>query len=361
MPSSRLPIRLPCVLFYFLGSVSCFMMSTPQEQTTEEFNAQFGKFDRAFGQLMLVIQNLEGLLNPETRVGGSSISQPELPHSDQVQPELRSDTPCNQDSGVQSNLDRPKPQDVGVQCTLTSNQPLYSESIFSKIEHPLTAFLKTAAVYSVNSIDEVMKFLRFLVEFSDCVTSNGISPSQALKLLVPHTIGTLRLDLVQASAEAVTLNEFHQGTLDRYLPSRARSALIQSYLLRVQRMNESLRDYIEDVFMYHRVLLAAVPASMLVESIVEGISPEYRSYLTFSSRPETVMDLKELAIRAESVKFADASRIINTPPPIASGNRPVTQALPSSRLRCYNCGSPQHLRNRCPESSRKSSASRLGR
>jgi hypothetical protein len=127
-------------------------------------------------------------------------------------------------------------------------------------------------VLSGDSFDSVLAFLKLLVQVKVYALLLRISDVHILLISYPFKVGILSNRLSEAKSTGCSVDKFHMGTLNFFLPPRARVSLQQKYCFRVQADNESLANYTADVNCYVKVFRLENTETDIVQTILDGLS-----------------------------------------------------------------------------------------
>lgn len=217
------------------------------------------------------------------------------------------------------------------------------ESVYAKLPHPAAKLLAGLSKTDGFDVDILLKFLK------TCINVRNSFPSLCmdfLTLLIPYTSGPLH-DCLLRHIVTNDFNSFHRETLNLFIPVRQFQSLKTNLFLRCQSVGEPLASFIISVKEAAQVLLLDVTEKDVVNNIIEGLNPEVRSCLVFSSRPSTYAELDRLCVEVMNVQFTDAQRGVhasNIRPPIRFASPNVKRSVI-----CHFCKEAGHIRPMCPK------------
>lgn len=220
--------------------------------------------------------------------------------------------------------------------------------VFAKLPNPLIGLLREGGVLSVRSSKDIEGTLQFLLDLQDHGEVLGLRDWQYYQLLVPMVSGRLEHVLKEAKETRLPFAEFRKLICSRFLSSRMRQELVNKLYLEVQRSGELLEDYVCRVKRGARCLSLADSEEEIVNNILEGMCPEDRMRVIFSSRPSSFVQLEQLLTDVLAIKEADTKRV--------SGVKTSVEWERGKRLsptykkggKCYVCNCAGHLARDCP-------------
>ena len=224
-----------------------------------------------------------------------------------------------------------------------------------KLDNPLSSILKQVRELSVANRDSILHFLNIFVRVCRQATFLKIDDVIILKMLYPYCRGMLAEFIVQAIELGYTLDRFHNEFLAAYLPLTVISRFIAEFVLRPQRINESLAEYIQLVKLHSEMFKTTYTEAQLVEIIImNSIRPEIRSLYLGSAAPKTFIELSTIVMKLNqcdtgdnlrsqpsSLQFKSQQQQLSLP------SKPYIPAVSRPRIVCFFCGKPGHMRRDC--------------
>lgn len=222
---------------------------------------------------------------------------------------------------------------------------------FAKIYNPLMVILREVDNLSIESVDQLLKFLWFSVKAEKIIRVLEVPLRSFYKLLFPLVSGSLS-DLVSASMESsASLSELRARVLSQRLTAWDLNHLVNQHVFRVQGHNESLDDYINEVKIAVQALETKLSEREVVASIVRGMKPEDRGRVLFGERPTTYADLENLGYEIEGVSRADTMRQQAVTWGQCSGKKECDsnqgKGSGKAKIVCYRCNQSGHFAREC--------------
>ena len=178
-----------------------------------------------------------------------------------------------------------------------------------KIENPLSSILKQTKDFSVVSRDSILQFLNVFVKLCRQAAFLKIHDLVIMKMLYPYCRGMLSKFVCQAIELEYTLDKFHTEFLAAYLPLTVVSRFITEFVLRPQRVNEPLGEYIQLVKLHSEMFRTTYTEAQLVEIIImNSIRPEVRSLYLSTAAPTTFAELSSIVIKLNQCDTGDTLR-----------------------------------------------------
>lgn len=248
---------------------------------------------------------------------------------------------------------------------------------YAKLSNPLSPLLQ--GIRTTDGLDP-HNLIEFFGRIINVLETPGVDDKLLLSLLIPLCRSPLSERLYETIRAGKGFDEFHKRSLKFFVPDRVLERLKTDRLYRLQRVGESLAAFSADVRRCCKVLRLPVAEAEVVQIILEGITPEERSRLVFSSRPTTFSELDQLCVVARNIQLTDATReqvlrprnnrpvmaVQRAPEPVRdfhpeqnfhhgpaqnyrSGNAVGFQprAEPGRGVICYRCGKAGHIRQNC--------------
>lgn len=230
---------------------------------------------------------------------------------------------------------------------------------FARLPNPIMHLFQGVDKLGVSDLEQIVDLLWRSVKFEAQADALGVAHSVILQLLYPLAQGALSQIIADVLHSKGTLGDLRKRVIQGRVTQRVKQELIGKYLLRVQSHEETLEQYIEAV----RTAISALEVDMtereVVDNILEGIKPDDRSRLIFSSRPTTFRELEGLVSRIEGIRFADQKRdSLRRAPPTSSHqqiDRGPRAGAPSREQVCFRCRESGHFVKDCPVKKRVNS------
>lgn len=260
-------------------------------------------------------------------------------------------------SAVEWNRNANTNEPEGEQAGMTSELPRGSarvvgdddQNYFAKLPNPILNVFRQVERVGIDTIEDLVRFLWFLVDLEKQVSVFRVPSQVALQLLYPLCKGSLG-DIVSLLVEEQRgLSELRARVLASRLSARLRSELINKYLFRVQHQGETVAHYVGEVRTAATALDVNISEGEVVTSIIQGLCPEDRSRVVFGKEPATFRELEELLVKIEGVRQGDMRRAreerysVNdrkVGSPRDNGVERVNQC-------CFRCGKKGHLARSC--------------
>lgn len=333
-PTSRARLRFVSRLLHLQGRV--VLLATAGSFRSEEL-----------GWLRQAAANIEQLLTAVVaKTPGPVASGPDS----KAMPDQVLTVPENVPEPTLSQLESVAPATASVPVRIASSN--LASASYHKLPNPLTPLLQ--ALPCVDGL-EVHKLLKFLGDLFRIREIPGVDDSLLLSLLIPYCRPPLSNLLNSVLGKNGRFEDFHRETLDTFVPGRMREDLKMRMFYRSQGLREGLAAYVTDVCLAGRILQVSLSEAEVVQVILDGITPEERSRLVFSSKPVTFSGLERLVVTARNIQLIDQrreeeSRSLDNRPPrpmvrqVATAPEPVMhRPVPV----CYGCGRPGHIRRFC--------------
>lgn len=228
----------------------------------------------------------------------------------------------------------------------------YSSRIFSKLTNPLQIYLQKFPICNGLEINPLLEFLKNLVAIQ---AETNITSLELYEILPIYTLPPLTSKILEYKNNGLSLDNLHEGILNKFLPVLLREKLKQDLIFRPQKPQEPLGIYINEVKTNNSVLKTNLSEQELVCLIKNGIRPEIRNQLIFERNPVNFKDLDQLCINLNNVQFNDYVRVNMFPGP--SSFQPNSQQHGNishsrnmhreDRISCFNCGRRGHIAKNC--------------
>ncbi|XP_063227204.1 uncharacterized protein LOC134533635 [Bacillus rossius redtenbacheri] len=272
------------------------------------------------------------------------------------------------------------------QATALSNKVSFS-NVFGKLTHPLEKMLKDFPATDGLHIPKFLHFLQLIVKLRQ---SNSLHEAQLLEIIYPFTLGPLAERTNLAISQNLTFDKYHEDILSFFIPSRLLTQLQLSHFNRLQKPGEPLAVYVNEVKEAAAIFRLQVSEQEVINTILDGLSPEERSRLVFLSKPSSFSELDRMCIHSQNVRFADYHRNTHFPQSssfkqsknlagsfsptqsdrvyvnsTASGQKqykmPANQVNSDQKPVCYFCKNPGHKIKECRKLQQKNAQSRDAR
>lgn len=240
---------------------------------------------------------------------------------------------------------------IAVATPMTMSQGSVS---YNRLPNPLGTILQQLPTTDGVEVNELLQFLGVLLRVRDFP---GMTEADTLQVAYPYCRSPLTELLIQCMGSGATFDEFHRTALETFIPGRMKERLCQERLYRLQNPGETLASFVSNIKWVAKVLRVGLLESEIVSTILEGITPEERSRLVFSSRPSTFADLDKLSVTSRMVAYTDGLRQ-------GQPTRRVEQVMtirevpaeptggPSREFVCWGCGQKGHTRRFCRQKGR---------
>jgi len=253
---------------------------------------------------------------------------------------------------LQESTSVPVPSQPVSVCT----GPIASAS-YHKLPNPLTPLLQALPTVDGLEINALLDFLRALFRMREIP---GVDDKSLLGLLIPYCRAPLSNVLNSVLSQKGSFEDFHRETLDTFARGgRMREDLKMRMFFRSQGIYEDLAAYVTDRRSASRVLRVGLSEAEVVQSILDGITPEERSRLVFFPKPTTFAGLDKLVVEAKNMQLIDQHRegrvlAPNYPPPrplVGQVEAPPVHPQRRSPPVCHRCGQRGHIRRFCRQGS----------
>ncbi|XP_063216930.1 uncharacterized protein LOC134527875 [Bacillus rossius redtenbacheri] len=178
-------------------------------------------------------------------------------------------------------------------------------NVFGKLTHPLEKMLKDFPTTDGLHIPTFLNFLKLIVKLRQ---SNSIHESQILEVIYPFTLGPLAERTQLAITQMFSFDQYHEDILSFFIPSRLLTQLQLNNYNRLQKPGEHLAAYVYEVNEAAAIFRLQVSEQEVINTILDGLTPDERSRLVFLTRPCTFSELDRMCIHSQNVRFADHQR-----------------------------------------------------
>lgn len=232
---------------------------------------------------------------------------------------------------------------------------------YNRLPNPLGQLLQHLPVTDGLDVDQLLNFLGTLLRIKEFPGMNDVS---LLQVAFPYCRSPLAEKLLSSLGSGSSFDDFHRAVLETFLPGRMKERLCQEKFYRLQDSRETLASFIASIKWVAKVLRIGLSESAVVDTILEGITPEERSRMVFATRPNSYAELDKLSVTSRMVAYTDGLRQQERRRDWQSSNtRPVMQiqevhdsgALAGQRKEfvCWGCGLKGHTRRFCRQQGRK--------
>ena len=248
---------------------------------------------------------------------------------------------------------------------------VYKRQSYHKLPNPLSDVIQRLPVVDGLDPEALLKFLRIFFQLADFP---GLSERTLLELIYPYCRGSMAERVTSTLRDGGGIDHFHREVLDAFVPGRLHDRLRHKHFYRVQASGESLAHFISSVKDAARILRLGLSESDVIHTILEGVTPEERSRLTFAVRPQSFIDLDRLCAESTTIRGNDdiraheARRRSDRPnldrrvgQPGAWGPRPApVQSCEVRELFCSRCHRSGHVARYCNDAKQRQGTSRKG-
>ena len=147
--------------------------------------------------------------------------------------------------------------------------------------------------------------IEMLKQVSSIVDLNLESEQKVILSVLPRTEGALRALWSEAVAKQLPWEKLKSLILENFLPVRNFRTITNELVYRIQRPNESLRDFFCDIQQTSKLLLPSLNEEQVVNIICQGMNPTTRAHLVMQSKPTTFQQLSVCLGRG----FDDRTRV----------------------------------------------------
>lgn len=172
----------------------------------------------------------------------------------------------------------------------------------------------------------LLKFLRIMLKLKQ---RHNITDEFIYDVVLPYASGLLESQLIDAKENQFDFQTFHSNVLDTLIPLRLRDSLRSQYFQRLQKHNEPLPNYIEDIKIAAQLLRLGFTERAVVEAIVSQLTVEDRNRVLSDGMPKSYDDLTRACLTAQNFRFAELDRRHN-PPQHSSSNPNYRRNNPNS-------------------------------
>ena len=236
--------------------------------------------------------------------------------------------------------------------------------------NPLSEVIQRLPVVDGLDLEALLKFLRILFQLADFP---GLSERTLLELIYPYCRGSMAERLTSTLRDGGGIDHFHREVLDAFIPGRLREQLRHKHFYRVQASGEALAHFVSSIKDAARILRLGLPEPEIIQTILEGVTPQERSRLVFAERPRSFIDLDRLCALSKTIQGNDdtrghearrsadrqaVERRVGQSGSQDSRSAPI-QSCDARESVCFRCHRPGHIARYCsdfrqrPVSSRK--------
>jgi hypothetical protein len=198
----------------------------------------------------------------------------------------------------------------------------------------------------------------FLIKLLKIRAVANVHATNIYEIMLPYCKGELFAFVMQAISNQEQFDSFHAKMLRQFVPSRQLRQLRMERYERVQAEGESLAAYVQAVKDAAAVLRIDEGEKLMVERIVEGLSPTQRARFVFQVPPVCLTELEQLVVLDRNIAYADSVRT-RQPAAVTVGMVDIPQqsqtALPSQRppqrlgrtggrTTCFYCHKTGHIK-----------------
>jgi len=142
---------------------------------------------------------------------------------------------------------------------------------------------------------DIYQLLDMLKQLCHILELGLVTEQQVIQLALSRTEGPLRTVWAEAISANVSWETLRGAIIENFFPVRVLRSITNELLYRIQRPNESLRDYISDLQQTAALLVPHLSESETVQVIIQGINPPTRAHLSMQAVPCNFFELNQLA------------------------------------------------------------------
>lgn len=145
------------------------------------------------------------------------------------------------------------------------------------------------------------QLVSFLISVNQILLLDLVSPNTVILNILPKTKDQLRSIWSQAIQNKSSASSLIETVLDNFLPGRLRQQTVTDLIYRVQKPNESLAEFANNIQSVADLLLPDCRGMQLLDIVLTGINPPTRARLSGLPAPNTLADLFTLAPRVDVI------------------------------------------------------------
>lgn len=197
---------------------------------------------------------------------------------------------------------------------LRTNRPAFDYSLahnvfvdnYAKLPNPIQQYLQKIRICDGLNVDELLNFINITLKIRNL---KQLSDYSLFQVLIPHMEGLVKERAFYSMCNGISYDQFHDEILKTCIPTRLRSRLEQDQYYRLQRNGEPLQTFIMSIKESAHVLRLNKSEQEIVDTIIEGLNPTERQRLIFTPKPTSFVELNNLCILSQNVRYTDMQRL----------------------------------------------------
>lgn len=193
-----------------------------------------------------------------------------------------------------------KVHEQAVETVQMTNQQ--SPNTFQNSSRVVSDIFKNLVVNTGANVNHLFKFLKSI----DSVVSLGLASHRDVLLAsLGKTEGALRITWSQAISDNLSWEQLRKRVVEEFFPVRILRSLVNDHIYRLQRPDETFREFANDIKQAASLLSPTTPEKEIVDSVMQGINPTTRLHLSMQSPPTNFIQLNNLACVASELASVD--------------------------------------------------------